>query len=69
MLESGPAVQEGIQLLSYSNLHPVLHARYCVLGVFLAGSERRACPGVTRYKLLSKRFKYLIDNIIHYLLC
>lgn len=54
LLESGPAVQEGIQLLSHSNLHPVLHARYRVLGVLLAGSERRACPGVTRYKLLSK---------------
>lgn len=54
LLESGPAVQEGIQLLSHSNLHPVLHARYRVLGVFLAGSERRACPGVTRYKSLSK---------------
>jgi len=54
LLESGSAVQEGIQLLSHSNLHPVLHARYRVLGVFLAGSERRACSGVTRYKLLSK---------------
>lgn len=50
LLESGPAVQEGIQLLSHPNLHPVLHARYRVLGVLLAGSERRACPGVTRYK-------------------
>lgn len=48
LLESGPAIQEGIQLLSHPNLHPVLHARYRVLGVFLAGSERRACPSVTR---------------------
>lgn len=47
--ESGPAVQEGIQLLSHPNLYPVLYARYRVLGVLLAGSERRACTGVTRY--------------------
>jgi len=46
--EGGSAVQERVQLLSHPNLHPMLHARYRVLGVLLAGSERRACPGVTR---------------------
>ena len=55
LLESGPAFQERVQLLSHSNLHPMLYARYRVLGVFLAGSERRACSGVIRYKLLSRR--------------
>lgn len=51
MLESGPAVQEGIQLLLDPNLHPVLHAGYRILGVLLAGSERCACSGVIRYEL------------------
>lgn len=64
LLESGPAIQEGIQLLSHSNLHPVLHACYRVLGVLLAGSERRACPGVTRYKLLIQDYNlfYLLTK-------
>lgn len=68
MLESGPAVQEGIQLLSHPNLHPVLHARYRVLGVLLAGSERRACPSVTRYKLFVNSSKHNFQNFDRFLL-
>lgn len=49
LLESGSAIQEGIQLLSHPNLHPVLHARYRVLGILLARSGCCACSGVTRY--------------------
>jgi len=42
LLESRSAVQTRVQLLPNPDLHPLLHAGDCVMGVVLAGPERGA---------------------------
>ena len=48
MSEGEPAVQARVLLLPDPDLHPVLHAGHRVLGVVLAGRQRRAGPRLPR---------------------
>jgi len=48
LLEGGPAVQEGVQLLPDPDLHPVLYVGDRVLGVVLARPVGGPCPSVPR---------------------
>lgn len=48
MPQGGPPLQAGVLLLPHPDLHSVLHVGHRVLGVLLAGPERRACAGLAR---------------------